>query len=120
MDDQNLISCKEYHHEQFRIYRHDALCGAAPECLRQATDKGADLIATKWASARGVTHMPFKPDFARWGKTRAGFMRNDEILKLEPRGVLVFDGTGVQHNMADKAKAAKIPLNDYRTQKVAR
>lgn len=88
--------------------------------IHGGASKGADHIAATWASARGVTQLPFKPDFTRWGKSRAGFMRNDEVLKLEPRGVLIFDGTGVQHNMADKAKAAKIPLNDYRTQKVAR
>jgi hypothetical protein len=112
----------EYNNVALIYEKLDTLLKRFPDMIliHGGADKGADLIATKWASARGVTHMPFKPDFARWGKTRAGFMRNDEILKLEPRGVLVFDGTGVQHNMADKAKAAKIPLNDYRTQKVAR
>lgn len=100
----------------------DMLLARFPDMIliHGGADKGADLIAAKWAAARGITTMPLKPDFARWGKKRAGFMRNDEVLKLEPRGVLVFDGTGVQHNMADKAKAARIPLNDYRTQKVAR
>lgn len=82
--------------------------------------EGADHIASLWARNRGVTEMPFKPDFKRFGASRAGFVRNDEIIKLRPRGILVFDGTGVQHQFAREAKKAGIPVNDYRTETDAR
>lgn len=77
---------------------------------------GADKIASTWARNRGVTEMPFAPDFKKHAN-RAGFVRNDEIIKLRPRGILVFDGTGVQHQIAREAKKANIPVNDYRTDK---
>lgn len=77
---------------------------------------GADKIASTWARNRGVTEMPFAPDFKKHAN-RAGFVRNDEIIKLRPRGIIVFDGTGVQHQIAREAKKANIPVNDYRTDK---
>lgn len=82
-------------------------------------DKGVDKIAACWARNRGVTAIPFPPDFKKY-PNRAGFVRNDEIIKLRPRGVLVFDGTGVQHQMARIAKEAGIPLNDYREVRAAK
>jgi hypothetical protein len=78
---------------------------------------GADKIASTWARNRGVTEMPFAPDFKKHPKNKAGFVRNDEIIKLRPRGIIVFDGTGVQHQIAREAKKANIPVNDYRTDK---
>lgn len=96
----------------------DALLARFPDMIliHGGYHEGADHIASLWARNRNVTEMPFKPDFKRFGASRAGFVRNDEIIKLRPRGILVFDGTGVQHQIAREAKKAGIPLNDYRTE----
>lgn len=79
---------------------------------------GADKIAACWARAKGITEIKFEPDFQRFGDA-AGFKRNDEIIKLRPEGILIFDGSGVQHQMAREAKKAGIKINDYRTIKPA-
>ena len=81
--------------------------------LHGAGPKGAELIAAKWADARGVTQIAFKPDWDRH-KRAAPFKRNDAMLDTLPIGVIVFPGTGITDNLADKAKKLGIPLLDFR------
>ena len=50
-------------------------------------------------------------DPPRQGRT---FKRNDQMLDILPIGVVVFPGTGIQDNLADKAKKMGIPLFDFR------
>lgn len=70
--------------------------------------KGAELIASKWADTRKVPQIAFKPDWTRHGKS-APFKRNDLMLDSLPIGVIVVDGgTGIQENLADKARAKGI------------
>ena len=75
--------------------------------------KGTDLIAAKWATAKKVDQVVFKPDWNKYGKSRAGFKRNDAMLKLLPIGVLAFPGTGVTDNLVDKARSMGIPTKKY-------
>lgn len=75
--------------------------------------RGAELIAAKWADARHVPQVAFKPDWARHQKA-APFKRNDALLETMPIGVIVFPGNGIQDNLADKAKKLGIPLFDFR------
>lgn len=75
--------------------------------------KGAEHIAALWARERGVPQIAFKPNFIRH-KTAAPFKRNDLLLETMPMGVIVFPGTGIQDNLADKARKLGIPLLDYR------
>jgi len=70
--------------------------------------KGAELIAAKWADARKVAQIAFKPDWTKHGKA-APFKRNDQMLDVLPIGVIVVaGGTGIQENLADKARAKGI------------
>ncbi len=78
-----------------------------------ASPKGAELIAAKWADARSVTQIAFKPDWDRH-KRAAPFKRNDALLDTLPIGVVVFPGTGISDNLADKARKLGIPLFDFR------
>ena len=71
--------------------------------------RGAELIAACWADHRKVTQIAFKPDWVRHGKA-APFKRNDAMLDLLPTGVIVFPGTGIQENFADKARKFGIPV----------
>ena len=77
--------------------------------LHGGSPKGAELIAAKWAEARGVNQVAFKPDWTKHAKA-APFKRNDAMLDVLPVGVLVFPGNGIQENLADKAKKLGIPV----------
>ena len=77
--------------------------------LHGGSPKGAELIAAKWAEARKVTQVAFKPDWTKHAKA-APFKRNDAMLDVLPVGVLVFPGNGIQENLADKAKKLGIPV----------
>ena len=71
--------------------------------------EGAELIAAKWADARKVPQIAFKPDWTKHAKA-APFKRNDQMLELLPIGIIAFPGTGIQDNLADKAKKLGIPV----------
>lgn len=77
--------------------------------LNTASLAGADLIASKWAATRKVTEVTFKPDWQRH-KRAAPFKRNDTLLDMMPTGVVLFPGSGVQDNLADKARTIGIPV----------
>lgn len=75
--------------------------------------KGAELIAAKWADTRKVPQIGFAPNWEKHGRA-APFKRNDAILDIVPIGVIIFPGTGIQDNFADKAKKLGITAYDFR------
>src|SRR5215475_12961181 len=77
--------------------------------LHGGSPKGAELIAAKWANNRKVPQIAFKPDWTKHAKA-APFKRNDAMLTVLPIGVMAFPGTGIQGNLADKAKKLGIPV----------
>lgn len=77
--------------------------------LHGGSDRGAELIAAKWAETRKVPQIAFKPDWAHHAKA-APFKRNDAMLEAIPIGVIVLPGTGIQENLADKARKLGIPV----------
>ena len=77
--------------------------------IHGGSPKGAELIAAKWATNRKVPQIAFKPDWTKHAKA-APFKRNDAMLELLPIGVMHFPGTGIQDNLADKAKRLGIPV----------
>ncbi len=81
--------------------------------LHGGSTSGGERIAACWADARKVTQIAFKPDWGRHRKA-APFKRNDEMLSVLPIGVIIFPGTGIQDNLADKARAMGIRPMDYR------
>lgn len=81
--------------------------------IHGGAQKGVDLIAAKWAEAKKVHQIICKPDWNKYGKKRAGFMRNDSMLSLNPIGLLAFPGSGLTGNLIDKAKAKGIPTKVY-------
>ena len=82
--------------------------------LHGATPTGAERAAACWADSRGVAQVAFRPDWNRHGKA-APFKRNDRMLEALPVGLIVFPGTGIQDNLADKAAKMGIPLWDFRS-----
>jgi hypothetical protein len=81
--------------------------------LHGGTPRGAEKIAACWADQRKVPQVVFRPDWAAHRKA-APFKRNDQLLDAMPIGVIVFPGSGVTDNLADKAKVLGIPLFDFR------
>ena len=81
--------------------------------LHGGSPKGAERIASCWADTRKVPQVAFRPDFTRH-KNAAPFKRNDQLLETLPIGVVVFPGSGISDNLADKAKKLGIPLLDHR------
>jgi len=75
--------------------------------MHGGTPKGAERIAARWADHRKVAQVAFKPDWARHAKA-APFKRNDAMLEAMPIGVVVFPGSGVSANLADKARVRGI------------
>ena len=84
--------------------------------LHGGSPKGAEKIAACWADARQCPQIVFRPDWARHGKS-APFKRNDQLLEVLPIGLVVFPGSGITDNLADKARTLGIPLLDFRTPK---
>lgn len=81
--------------------------------LHGATPTGAERAAACWADARKVAQVAFRPDWAAHRKA-APFKRNDRMLEALPAGVIIFPGTGIQDNLADKARKLGIPVWDFR------
>ena len=77
--------------------------------LHGGSPKGAERIAARWADHRKVPQIAFKPDWTKHAKA-APFKRNDQMLEILPVGVMVFPGTGIQDNLADKARKMGIPV----------
>ncbi|MER8590030.1 MULTISPECIES: DUF2493 domain-containing protein [unclassified Mesorhizobium] len=75
--------------------------------------KGGEKIASCWADHRKVPQIGFAPEWTKHAKA-APFKRNDAMLEALPIGVIVFPGTGIQDNLADKAKKLGIPVLDFR------
>lgn len=71
--------------------------------------KGVDAMAGSWAQANGVKTILFLPD-RKLGK-RAAFVRNENLVKLRPVEALICEGSGIQANLAQRLRAAGVPLH---------
>lgn len=77
--------------------------------LHGGSPKGAERIAACWAEARKVTQIAFKPNWTKHAKA-APFRRNDDMLSVMPSGVVIFPGSGITENLADKARRLGITV----------
>jgi hypothetical protein len=77
--------------------------------LHGGSPRGAERIAACWADNRKIAQVVFKPDWARHRKA-APFKRNDQLLETLPIGLVVFPGSGISANLADKARKMGIPV----------
>ena len=80
--------------------------------LHGGSPRGAERIAACWADNRKIAQIAFKPDWARHAKA-APFKRNDQMLETLPIGVIVFPGSGISANLADKARKLGIPVWNF-------
>jgi hypothetical protein len=89
--------------DKIRVKHHDMVL------LHGGSPRGAERIAACWADNRKVPQVVFKPDWNR-DRNAAPFKRNDRMLDALPIGVVVFPGSGIAANLADKAKKLGIPV----------
>ena len=100
--------------QQWEEYRQiwdrlDQIRARVPAMVLATTgqDKGCDAIAAAWAARSGVTLIAFTLD-RRYGK-RAGFVRNEQLVKLQPVEAMVCEGSGLQSHLARALRAAGVP-----------
>lgn len=74
--------------------------------------RGAELIASKWASQNDVDQIIYKPDFKKHQKA-APFKRNDMMIAAKPERVIIFPGNGITKNLAQKAEKARIKVTHF-------
>jgi hypothetical protein len=77
--------------------------------LHGGSSKGAERIASLWAETRKIAQVVFKPEWSRHAKA-APFKRNYVLLQTLRIGVIVFPGSGITGNLADKARILGIPI----------
>ena len=77
--------------------------------LHGGSPRGAEFIASRWADARKIPQIAFKPNWTRHAKA-APFKRNDQLLQTMPIGVVLFPGSSITENFSDKAKMLGIPV----------
>jgi hypothetical protein len=71
-----------------------------------AQDKGCDAIAAAWAARTGCKLIAFTLNH-KLGQ-RAGFVRNEQMLRLKPAEAIVCEGSGIQDHLAREARQARI------------
>lgn len=106
---------QEWHDFQQLYDRLDQIKARIPHMTlcTTAQRKGCDAIAAAWAASRGVTIVAFTPQVARYGK-RAGFVRNKQLAELRPVEAIVCQGSGLQSNLLQTLKDARVPTHAFR------
>ena len=107
-----VVTGRASYNDHVRIWnRLDKVHAKHPDMvlLHGGSPKGAEFIASNWATARCVPQIAFRPDWTKHGKA-APFKRNDVMLEALPIGVIVFPGNGIQANLIDKARKVGIPV----------
>ncbi|MHC5307773.1 DUF2493 domain-containing protein [Bartonella sp. LJL80] len=77
--------------------------------LHGGSQKGAEHIAKLWARNRNIPQIEFLPDWKHDNRA-APFRRNDKMLAQLPVGCIIFQGSGIQNNLADKARKLGIKV----------
>ena len=81
-----------------------------PITLVEGEQRGADLVARRWAEERGHTVEGYPADWAKHGKA-AGFIRNRQMLdEGKPQAVVAFPGGQGTKMMIELSRKAGLPL----------
>lgn len=104
----------EWHDHESLWDTLDDIRARIPEMVLATTGmrKGVDAIAAAWAVSRKVHTVAFVPD-RRLGQ-RAAFVRNENLVKLQPVEAIVCEGSGIQANLAQRLRQANVPLHIFR------
>jgi hypothetical protein len=105
---------QQWHDHELLWTRLDQIKARTPEMILATTaqNKGCDAIASAWAASRKVKVVQFR--LGRAQGNRAAFVRNDRIVALKPVECVVCEGSGIQSSLAQKLRAAGVPLHIFR------
>uniref|UniRef100_A0A6C0BN01 YspA cpYpsA-related SLOG domain-containing protein n=1 Tax=viral metagenome TaxID=1070528 RepID=A0A6C0BN01_9ZZZZ len=101
-----IVGSRDFQNEvQFNDWMREALAEwsaetTPPILVVSGGARGADSLGEKWANARGIETLIFKPDWKTHGK-RAGILRNYDIISAATH-VIAFPsrhGRGTQHSI---------------------
>jgi P-loop containing NTP hydrolase pore-1 len=93
-----------------KIVADGLLSDAQLESVIYAGEAHSARLQGSWVvEARKIAQVVFKPDWTKHAKA-APFKRNDALLQTLPIGVIVFPGSGITGNLADKARILGIPV----------
>lgn len=71
--------------------------------------RGADSLAGEWCLFRGIPEIAVPAEWDKYGK-RAGSIRNEVMLAMNPDGVIAFPGGSGTAHMVRIAKAAGVTV----------
>jgi len=84
-----------------------------PLVVIEGEQRGVDLLAREWAEEKGLEVRGFPADWDRY-KKRAGFIRNDQMLKEgNPHAVIAFPGGVGTRMMVGLARRAGVPVREF-------
>jgi hypothetical protein len=91
----------------------DSIRARVPQMVLATTaqDKGCDAIAAAWAARSGCHLIPFGLD--RKLGNRAGFARNEQLLRLRPVEAVVCQGSGLQSHLAREVRRLGVPAHFF-------
>ncbi len=107
-----LFSGGQVWEDHARIWRElDGIKARIPGMVlaTSAQDRGCDAIAAAWAARSGVKLVAFTLD-RRHGK-RAGFARNEAMMRLKPVEAVVCEGSGLQSHLARLVRSGGVPAH---------
>jgi hypothetical protein len=90
---------------------HFAILGASGS-LALTARKGREAHPSLPSRARKIASVVFKPDWSKPAKS-ATFKRNKTLLQTLPVRTIVFRGSGITENLADKPRTLGIPLSRF-------
>lgn len=94
-------------------YLSRMLDGAGVTLVIHGGASGADTLAGRWASSRGIAVEVYPADWARYGRS-AGPRRNAWMLGVgRPDVVVAFAGGRGTANMVGLARAAGVPVVEW-------
>ena len=74
---------------------------------------GADALAVQWAAKNDVPSVPCPPEWQKYGKTKAGWKRNEEWIALKLQGVFLFGKeSGLHQKLKELATKADVGVWD--------
>lgn len=93
------------YHDQRKVNEVLDAIEPKPTLLVQGGAMGADRLAAMWARSRGI-HVAEVPALWEFHGKKAGPLRNDVMLSIEPSIVVAFPGGRGTFHLSQRAKSA--------------
>ena len=97
-------------------YGRGSTCSKSAFPHTTAQGKGVDAIAAAWAASREVPLIAFRLNRAHGNA--APFKRNRLLTDLQPVEAIICEGSGVQANLAERMRAAGVPVTIFHREEV--